>query len=211
MAPGDAEVTGIVLAAGAGRRFGRPKALVDGWLEDRVGAMVGGGCRSVVVVLGAAVEQVERLVPPGTVVVMADDWPQGIGASLQAGLRAVRGSAADAALVALVDVPGLTAEVVSRVVRSSARAPRAALAQAAYGGVAGHPVLLGRNHWDGVLAVAHGNRGARDYLTGRDVTSVECGDVGDGRDVDTPEDLQRYGAAHPPSPEQGRRGATCAR
>ena len=177
-------VAGLVLAAGEGRRFGRPKALVPGWLPDRVGALTGGGCSPVLVVLGAAAGDAERLLPPGAVAVAAEDWAEGMGASLRAGLDAVAAldPPPDAVLVALVDTPGLTAAAVRRV---AAQTAPGALAQAAYAGRRGHPVLLGREHWDGVLAVAAGDRGARDYLAGREVTPVECGDVADGRDVDT--------------------------
>jgi CTP:molybdopterin cytidylyltransferase MocA len=62
----------------------------------------------------------------------------------------------------------------------------AAVARAAYDGVPGHPVLLGRDHWAGVLASAAGDRGARDYLATRPVVLVECGDLATGRDQDTP-------------------------
>ena len=48
------------------------------------------------------------------------------------------------------------------------------------------PVLIGRKHWSGVRKVAVGDRGARDYLREREVVRVECGDIGDGRDVDLP-------------------------
>lgn len=206
-----AHVTGIVLAAGVGRRFGGPKALVAGWLGDRVAALHAGGCRAVVVVLGASAEQVLPLVPSGTEVVMAVDWERGMGASLQAGLRAVQASPADAALVALVDVPGLTTEVVARMLRRSAHSPTAALARAAYDGVAGHPVLLGREHWDEILETANGDRGARDYLAGHDVQSVECGDVGDGQDVDTRADLDRLWDRDTSQRRSCPRGAACAR
>ena len=59
------------------------------------------------------------------------------------------------------------------------------LARAAYDGVPGHPVLLGRDHWAGVNAAATGDRGARDYLATADVVLVECGDLASGRDVDS--------------------------
>jgi CTP:molybdopterin cytidylyltransferase MocA len=59
------------------------------------------------------------------------------------------------------------------------------LARAAYDGVPGHPVLFGRDHWPGVLETAHGDRGARAYLAGRDVELVECGDLATGHDVDS--------------------------
>jgi nicotine blue oxidoreductase len=55
-----APVTGIVLAAGAGTRYGMPKVLADegGWLRRAVAALVDGGCDDGVVVLGAAVVDV---------------------------------------------------------------------------------------------------------------------------------------------------------
>ena len=53
----------------------------------------------------------------------------------------------------------------------------------------GHPVVMGRDHWLGVLDVAVGDQGARDYLAAHDHLLVECGDLATGRDVDTPTDL----------------------
>ncbi len=59
------------------------------------------------------------------------------------------------------------------------------LARATYEGRPGHPVLLGRAHWDGVIEAATGDQGARGYLAGRDdVEPVECGDLATGLDVD---------------------------
>jgi nicotine blue oxidoreductase len=57
-----------------------------------------------------------------------------------------------------------------------------------YGDRRGHPVLLGRDHWDGVAASATGDRGARDYLRAHDdqVTIVPVGDVADDTDLDVP-------------------------
>jgi nicotine blue oxidoreductase len=66
---------------------------------------------------------------------------------------------------------------------------RAGLSRAAYGGVPGHPTLIGRDHWDGVVAVARGDRGARHYFRAHRHTLVECGDLASGRDVDSPADL----------------------
>jgi CTP:molybdopterin cytidylyltransferase MocA len=67
------------------------------------------------------------------------------------------------------------------------------LARAAYQGRPGHPVLLGRAHWAGVRNAASGDVGARTYLAGRaDVVPVECGDLADADDVDTPEQLTAF-------------------
>lgn len=185
----EASVLGLVLAAGAGRRYGRPKALVDGWVDQRVRALDAGGCTPVVVMLGAGADEATRLVPATAQAVLVDDWRDGMGASLLAGLELARTTAVDAVLVALVDTPGLTAAVVARLVAAAGGADdaRRALLQATYQGRRGHPVLLGRDHWTGVARRAHGDRGARDYLAERTVTVIECGDVGDGRDVDVPD------------------------
>lgn len=172
-------VHGLLLAAGAGRRMGTPKALVPGWLAGSVAALRDGGCDQVTVVLGAAAEEARALLGPGERVVVADDWETGMGASLRAGLSSL--PYADAALVHLVDLPDVRAAVIARVATLAAPG---ALARAAYDGVPGHPVLIGHDHWAGVVETAVGDRGARDYLRDRDVTLVECGDLATGRDVD---------------------------
>ena len=180
-------VHGLLLAAGAGSRMGTPKALVhdaDGtsWLRRSVAALLDGGCDEVTVVLGAAADEAAALLPEGPVsTVVADDWADGMAASLRTGLAALP-PGPDTAVVSLVDLPDVSAAVVRRVL---AAAGPSALARASYEGVPGHPVLLGRDHWAGVAATATGDAGARDYLRRHDVTLVECGDLATGRDVDT--------------------------
>jgi CTP:molybdopterin cytidylyltransferase MocA len=177
--------------------MGGPKALVelDGepLLRRALGVLAAGGCAPVVVVLGAAADQAAPLVPPGVRAVVADGWAEGMGASLRAGLAALAGTDAEAAVVHLVDLPGVTASAIARL---AAVAGPDALARAAYDGRPGHPVLLGRAHWSGVAAVATGDAGARDYLAGHpELALVECGDVAGPGDLDTPEALARYRAA----------------
>jgi len=184
---GPVTVHGLLLAAGAGTRMGRPKALVrdpDGtsWLARSVEALADGGCEAVTVVLGAAVDEALPLLPDAVAVVVADDWAEGMAASLRAGLAALP-AGPDAVVLSLVDLPDVDARVVRRVV---ATAGPGTLARAAYDGVPGHPVLLGRDHWSGVAATATGDAGARDYLRVRDVALVECGDLATGRDLDRP-------------------------
>jgi CTP:molybdopterin cytidylyltransferase MocA len=173
-------VHGLLLAAGAGRRYGAPKALVDGWLDHSLAALAEGGCADRTVVLGAAAEQVRALVPEGVDVIVADDWADGMGASLRAGLAALADS--DAVLVSLVDLPDVGPEVVRRLVDRAV--DRSALARATYGGRPGHPVLLGHDHLAGAAASALGDTGARDYLAAHEAALVECGDLATGRDVD---------------------------
>jgi CTP:molybdopterin cytidylyltransferase MocA len=181
---------GLLLAAGAGRRMGMPKALVSddrgSWLVRGVTTLADGGCRRVTVVLGAEAERAAALLaglaePPR--IVVADDWADGMGASLRAGMLALTDSTDGFVLVSLVDLPDLVPEVVSRV-GGAGRSPHV-LARASYDGVPGHPVLFGRDHWPGVLETTHGDQGARAYLAGRDVELVECGDLATGHDVDS--------------------------
>ena len=195
------QVAGLVLAAGTGRRLGRPKAVVEvagERLVDRaVRTLRAGGLQPIVAVLGAAVVDV-----PGARVVVNPDWSQGMASSLRVGLASLPDTVG-AVAVLLVDQPGVTAEVVRRVVRAAQHAAdptTGALADAVvvatYDGRPGHPVLLGRAHWAEVIASAHGDAGARTFLRGHAglVSETECGDVGDDGDVDTPADLERVRA-----------------
>lgn len=111
---------GVLLAAGAGTRLGRgPKALLrkaDGetLLESARRALPAGGCTHVVV-LGA---EAGRLSPAlekdaNTTVLLNAHWATGMASSLAQGMAAVpEGSEA---LVALVDQPGPSAELVRRI------------------------------------------------------------------------------------------------
>lgn len=182
---------GLLLAAGQGSRFGMPKALAThrgaALVTRAVDVLLDGGCDPVVVVLGARAEEARPLVPGGARVVVADDWAEGMGASLRAGLRALADvdPPPDAALVHLVDLPDVGADVVARM---RAEASTDVVARAAYAGAPGHPVLFGRRWWAEIAAQAAGDRGARDWLRARDdVRLVDCDDIGGGRDADTPE------------------------
>ncbi|WP_445444126.1 nucleotidyltransferase family protein [Clavibacter sp. km3a] len=190
-----ARIAGVVLAAGAGTRYGGPKALAthpDGtpWLATAIRALAEGGCSPVVVVLGARADEVEALLgalPEAgrTVVVRAADWADGMAASLRAALRAASGL--DPAPVALavvpVDVPDLDAATVRRVL-DVAPVDATALRQAVFRGRPGHPALIGRDHWAPLAAAVHGDAGARPYLASRDARLVEAADLSTGADVD---------------------------
>jgi nicotine blue oxidoreductase len=189
------EVAGLVLAAGGGRRLGgRPKALLQHHgrplVEHAVGALRAAGCERVHVVLGARAGDVrERARLEGCVLVDNPGWERGMGSSLRAGLDSLAGTGARAALVLLVDQPGVGVEAVARV--RAAYRDETSLVSAAYEGARGHPVLLGAAHWAGISASATGDRGARAYLRAREesITLVECGDVAQPYDIDTEADL----------------------
>ena len=171
---------GVVLAAGAGTRFGMPKVLAEQgeWLRRAVAALFDGGCEDVVVVLGAAVVEV----PAAARAVVATDWAEGVSASVKAGLAAI--PAAEVVVLALVDTPDVGADVVSRVL-TAAVASSSGLARATFAGKPGHPVVIARRHWAALEATLRGDEGARRFLAGRDdVVGIECGDLASGVDVD---------------------------
>ncbi|MFB9235706.1 NTP transferase domain-containing protein [Plantactinospora siamensis] len=195
MEPADGpHVAGLVLAAGGGRRYGMAKALVRyrgrPLVRHAVEVAEAGGCARTLVVIGAEAARV-RAAAPELTYAENPDWPTGMASSLRAGLAALAGTPATAAVVLLVDMPGVTPDAVRRV---AGHAGPDVLVMGGYGARRGHPVLLGREHWAGVAATAVGDHGARDYLRSHAdlVRVVAVGDVADDVDVDTPEALLRF-------------------
>jgi nicotine blue oxidoreductase len=177
--------------------MGGPKALLrdpssgQTFLEHAVQVLREGGCDGVTVVVGAAAQEVRAVAEglgPDVDVVECPDWAEGMGASLRTGLLALEGSDVEAVVVNLVDLPDVGPEVVRRLLEGEGDLA-AALGRAAYGGVPGHPALIGRDHWTDVIATATGDRGAREHFRTHPHRLAEAGDLATGRDVDTPTDL----------------------
>ncbi|MGW2708305.1 nucleotidyltransferase family protein [Streptomyces sp. NPDC001356] len=189
------DVAGLLLAAGGGRRLGgRPKALLPHrgrpLVEHVVGVLRAAGCERIHVVLGATADEVrDRARLDGCVLVDNPDWAAGMGSSLRAGLASLAGTGVRAALVSLVDQPGIGPAAAARVL--GAWQDETSLVAAAYAGVRGHPVLFGAAHWAGIAETATGDRGARAYLKAheREIRLVECADVAEPYDIDTEADL----------------------
>jgi CTP:molybdopterin cytidylyltransferase MocA len=194
-------IAGILLAAGEGSRLGQPKALVEigGELLAARGAALlsDGGADPVIVVTGATAVDLT-----GVIVVHNPRWRCGMGSSLAAGLATAPDSC-DAAVVALVDQPLVGPGAVARLI--AAYLAGASVAVAAYRGELRNPVLLGREHWAEVTALAVGDEGARPFLRAHPelVTAVECGDTGSPDDVDTRADLERISRLLQPDARPG--------
>jgi nicotine blue oxidoreductase len=158
-------VGAVVLAAGAATRFGAPKQrlLLPAVREGL------SGLDQVVVVSGA--HALEGAVP-------CPHWERGPGASLRCGLAALA-PGTEAAVVVLADGPDLAPAAVERVV-AAWRESGAPLVAASYGGVRGHPVVVGRALWGDVPD--EGLRALEPLL-------VPCDDLGAPGDVDYPSDL----------------------
>ncbi|MGV9778657.1 nucleotidyltransferase family protein [Streptosporangium sp. NPDC003464] len=192
-----APVAGLLLAAGSGSRLGTPKALVEFGgerLVDRgVRLLHDGGCHPVVVVLGAATAQVR-----GAVAVRNPEWRSGMGSSLRVGLDALPDEVRHV-VIALVDQPFVGPEAVRRLIRAARDG--ASVAVATYGGAPRNPVLIAREHFAEVAALATGDVGARPFLRAHPelVAGVPCDDAGDPADIDTPADLSALRAAGRPA------------
>jgi CTP:molybdopterin cytidylyltransferase MocA len=200
-------VAGLLLAAGEGSRIGRPKALIvlrgQSLARRGIALLRAGGADPVIVVTGAGGPAVPDVgVPgsgqdgasePGLITVHNPAWRTGMGSSLAVGLAAVP-ARCTAAVVALADQPLVGAAAVHRLIGAHARG--AGVAVASYEGRPRNPVLIGREHWPEVVALAAGDVGARPFLRAHAdlVTLVECGDTGRPDDIDTPEDLERVAA-----------------
>ena len=183
---------GVLLAAGAGRRAGGPKALRrdadrTSWVVAGVRTLARGGCSPVIVTIGSRAAHVRAELEAeqrrtAVQVVEVTDWRTGQAVSVRAGLTAAAATGAAATLVHLVDLPDVGPEVVARVI---ADVDATSLIRAVYHGRPGHPVVIGRDHLDPLLGSLHGDRGARGYLeAAADVRLIECGDLATGDDVD---------------------------
>lgn len=192
-----AALTGILLAAGAGSRFGGRKLLQP--LPD--GTPVGvASLRNLSAALGPVVavvrpgdDELQRLlVAEGAHVVVCEDAMLGMGHSLATAV----GATADAAgwVVALGDMPSLRPATITAVAQTVART--GAIVVPMYGGERGHPVGFPAGVREELLLLK-GDEGARALLRRQQagIIKIEIDDPGTLRDVDTPADLQALGAS----------------
>jgi nicotine blue oxidoreductase len=213
----DCGTTGVVLAAGAGTRLGLgPKALLPyrsrPLVESVAGALLDGGCREVVVVLGAGAPDVAATAELDRYrVAINPDWRSGMGSSFLLGEQTA--DPADHLLIALVDQPGLTRATVGRLLaahlpgRITAAAYRGR--EATDGGtparhkagqetgqqdrlLRGHPLLIDASLREAVSTTVTGDAGARGFLQSHPdlVDEVDCSDQSTGEDIDTPDQLR---------------------
>jgi len=192
-ARGDARVGIVLLAAGRGSRFGdeAPKTLARlgrrPLVTHAVAAATTSGLRPVVVVVGYQAAEVAAAAGALAEIVENPDWESGMSTSLRAGLAAViADTTVTAVAVALADQPRIGAEAYRRL--AAAHREGAELAVATYGGKRGHPVLIGRSHFEEAMRMT-GDEGARSLLAAHDVVEVPCDGTGDAADVDTRADL----------------------
>ena len=187
----------VILAAGASRRMGRPKALLE--LGGRplvvraAEAALAAPVWPVVVVLGAGAEKIRPALARLPVLAIENPaWAEGMASSLRTGLATLRQFSRhlDGAVVALCDQPAFSAETIVRLIEAQ-KATGRTIAAARYGGRCGAPALFGREHF-AALAALTGEEGARLLLNG-DPAGVAAVDLPElAADLDTPEDYERF-------------------
>ena len=188
-------IAGVVLAAGSGSRFGtsaKQLAELDGipLLEHALRAVEAvPAIERIVVVLGARADEILAAVDLGDAEpVVCADWADGQAASLRCGIEAV--GDADAAVLTLGDMPRITPQVIARFADIAGEHGTRSRARAVYGGVPGHPVVLGRDYFERVVAL-RGDVGAREVLKAIGAHPIECRHLCSPADVDTPEALEK--------------------
>ncbi len=185
-------ISGVILAAGTGSRFGSTKqlAIVDGkpLAQHAIDALVDAGVDELVVVTGHDAVRVASglTLPSDARVIYNSAFPDGQATSLAAALHALDDES-EAAVVLMADQPGVTAEVVRALV-GRFLATRKQVVRAMYEDGPG-PSLLSRE----IYAEAghlRGDIGARALIASHPEWVEEVAVDGSApRDVDTPEDL----------------------
>jgi molybdenum cofactor cytidylyltransferase len=195
-APAPFRFGAIILAAGASSRMGAVKQLleIDGvpLVARAVDAALAAMARPVVVVLGANAGMIsEALAGRPVIVALNPGWSEGLSSSVRVGIDAALAAepALDAVLLAPVDQPALSPEIISRLAglhRASGR-----IASARYIGRNGAPAVFGRVHFES-LRTLKGDQGARGLLNS-DPSSIDSVEVPAlGIDLDTQEDLRNW-------------------
>jgi molybdenum cofactor cytidylyltransferase len=178
----------VILAAGASRRLGRPKQLVELAGESllrRAARAALAGCSPVLVVVGSRAPEMEANLA-GLPVTIVDNaaWEEGMAASIRAGVAALP-AGASGVLFLLCDQLAVDAALVNRLLEAWRAHPDAVIA-CGYAGTRGTPSVFPARCFPQLLAL-RGDRGARGLLGGEDVVVVPFPEG--AADVDTPADL----------------------
>jgi CTP:molybdopterin cytidylyltransferase MocA len=192
--PSAIPLAGLVLAAGAGARMGRPKALI-GWrgrsfLRHAVALAEAAGCDPIVAVEGAVHLPAAELGPAERAI--NPTWPRGQADSLRRGLQAVHARVPGrAVLVLTVDRPHVRAATVAALAAAARTVPEC-IWQPVHAGRRGHPLIWPAALIPELLALA-ADETPRDLLARHPGLrrTVEVDDPAVLDNLDRPEDLAR--------------------
>jgi molybdenum cofactor cytidylyltransferase len=180
----------VILAAGASKRLGQPKQLIEiqgEALLHRMARIAAEVCDPVLVVLGSEAERIKEVLGDLPVLCVRNlDWEEGMASSLRVAVSALPREAS-AAVFLVCDQPALDRHLLERILQLHREHPGQRIASG-YSGVRGIPALLPCRDFDALLEL-RGDRGARGLLAGEEVLEVPF--PGGELDLDVPEDLAR--------------------
>jgi molybdenum cofactor cytidylyltransferase len=190
-------IAAVILAAGRSTRFGPSNKLLADLggvpvIRRTVSAVKESGVATVIVVTGHMADEVRAALDGlGVSFTTNPAYREGLAASLKAGLAALP-RAIDGVLVALGDMPGVTAADIDRLIAGLAPKEGRSIVVPTYRGKRGNPVLFA-SHLVSELAEVEGDAGAKHVIGrhGDEVAEVEIGSERIFLDVDTPEALAR--------------------
>jgi molybdenum cofactor cytidylyltransferase len=194
MRRGNSSTSAVILAAGSSRRMGAPKQLLllDGrpLLQHVLNNVRASEVDDIVVVLGASAEAIQGQIDlHGVRVIVNENYQQGMGTSLKAGISAVTPDT-DAALIILADQPFVRSSTLSRLIAEHS-VSKAEIVIPTYRGFRGNPVLLDRSVFPEVLKLG-GDIGCRaifgDHPQG--IVKLAVDDIGILLDIDRQGDLE---------------------
>jgi len=195
-------VWALILAAGESLRMGSPKLLLPFEGSTILGTVVRevrrSGLSSILVVLGAEQERARAALRDQPVVFVHNpDFRRGMLSSVQCGLQSLPATAS-AAMLFLADQPALSGPIIRKLLQARESAVQSLIVPV-FAGKRGHPLLFSMKYKDEILTLDPAI-GLRQLLINHpgDILEVEVEDESVLKDIDTPEDYQKAGAARNP-------------
>ena len=197
----------ILLAAGSASRMGQAKQLLEfggqPMVRHAAATALRAGCSPVIVVIGAHGAEVREALRELPVELVENPrWAEGMGTSIQAGLRALNGREASGAILALADQPFVSHEFLRRLTDEHTGSAKAIIASR-YSGTVGVPVFFSHESL-GLLERLKPAEGCKGVILGNagDVLLLDCPEA--ATDIDTPEDYARIAAIAAATPREQR-------
>jgi CTP:molybdopterin cytidylyltransferase MocA len=188
-------VAAIILAAGASRRLGQPKQLLqlhgETLLERALRLAKEAGASPVIAVLGASFIEIAAAIPQGNSIrVLNDRWQEGIASSIHAGLHALDSIAHDSpgVLMMTCDQPRLTADHLRALIDTFHVQSPPSIVASTYAATVGVPAVFPRSVLPPLLEL-RGDQGARSVLLKPPCQLVKFEFPGGDIDIDEPADL----------------------
>jgi molybdenum cofactor cytidylyltransferase len=186
---------GIILAAGASKRMGKPKMLLPFGFSTVIESVVIQSAMSdtdeTIVVLGANANKIQDQLGDYAIKTVENKaWEDGMLTSVQAGINTLPEDAS-AALVMLGDQPMVNSEVINKVIEAYRKSEKSLLV-ATYNGKRGHPLMIGKKYFREILDFST-EKSLKDILGlyPDDIEDVAIEDDAILRDIDTEKDYEK--------------------